>query len=207
MKKLFRPRRPLVPVLLALSTWSCAAMAAHDQAGDADLRLTLAEVASSQGNATAPLWLAANGSGMSSAGGGQAGTATDQWQEPWFTANKAHEYMGLGSLILAGLTVVTAPGDGDEGGAGGGTNDSTHQALANGALALGVGAVTTGLIYHWDDIHMDNGITDPDNLHALLGLVGTAGYAIAIANGGKGGHSAAGIVGAVSMIGAIKLEW
>ncbi len=150
-------------------------------------------------------------SSMMNAGRAQQGT--DSWQEPWLTGNKAHKYMGLGSLLLAGLTVLTSPDDDNEGvvtpatASSESTDDSLHQGLANGALALGVGAVVSGLIYHLDDIRWENGITDPDNLHMLLGLLGVTGYAVAVANGGEGGHAAAGIVGGLSMIGAIKLEW
>jgi len=212
MKNPFRSYRPLAPVFLALATWSGTATAAHIETGVTDLRLGLPTAASSQQARTTPLWLAANGSGMSDAGSDQ-GAAKSQWREHWFTANKAHEYMGLGSLILAGLTVVTAPdGEGSANGQAPSGKD-LHQALAYGATALGVGAVTTGFIYHLDDIHWDNGITDPDNLHMLLGLLGTAGYLAAVADRPKspdyssGSHATYGIIGAVSMIGAIKLEW
>ncbi len=155
--------------------------------------------------ARTPLQLALNGA-AGEASGAVTGGADADWQEPWFTANKTHKYLGLGSLLLAGLTVLTAPDDEDEG-AGGGSDDSLHQGLANGALALGVGAVATGLAFHFDDIKFANGLGDPDNLHALLGIVGTTGYALAVANGGEGGHAAAGIVGALSMATAIKIEW
>ena len=132
------------------------------------------------------------------------GARKDDWHEPWLTADKAHKYLGIGSLLLAGLTVLTAPDD-EEG--TGDSDDSLHQGLANGALALGVGAVATGLAFHFDDIKLANGLGDPDNLHALLGIIGTTGYAVAVANGGEGGHAAAGIVGALSMAAAIKVEW
>jgi multidrug efflux pump subunit AcrB len=28
--------------------------------------------------------------------------------------------------------------------------------------------VMTGLLYHWDDFHLEDGLTDPDNLHVML---------------------------------------
>ncbi len=152
-----------------------------------------------------PLQLALQGEPPADPGGrGEVMKNNDDWHEPWLTADKTHKYLGIGSLLLAGLTVLTAPDD-EEG--TGNTNDSLHQGLANGALALGVGAVATGLAFHFDDIKLANGLGDPDNLHALLGLIGTTGYAVAVANGGEGGHAAAGIVGALSMAAAIKIEW
>ena len=151
-----------------------------------------------------PLQLALQGETPAGQGDADEGAGKDDWHEPWLSADKAHKYLGIGSLLLAGLTVLTAPDD-EEG--SGNTNDSLHQGLANGALALGAGAVATGLAFHFDDIKLANGLGDPDNLHALLGIIGTTGYAVAVANGGEGGHAAAGIVGALSMAAAIKIEW
>ncbi len=191
---------------LPVTTW---ASSSGDIAGYAGFPLATQDALPS--HTLNPLQLALNdGQAMPQGASGQM--PADDWQEPWFTGNKAHKYMGLGSLLLAGLTVLTAPDDDDEGVVAGApaaesSDDSLHQGLANGALALGLGAVASGLIYHLDDISWDNGITDPDNLHMLLGLLGVAGYAAAVANGGEGGHSTAGIVGGLSMIGAIKLEW
>ncbi|MBI1195401.1 MAG: hypothetical protein GC138_06120 [Gammaproteobacteria bacterium] len=213
MKKQFRPYRPLIPVVLALTAWSGTALAAHDDIGIADLRMTLPAVTTTDAShQAAPLWLAANGSEMNSAG--SAGDkAKGNWSEPMFTGNKLHKYLGIGSLLLAGLTAMTAPDS--EGGTSGQapSGKDLHQSLAYGATALGVGAVATGFAYHFDDIHMENGITDVDNLHMILGLLGTAGYAAAVAdrpkspNWSSGSHSTYGIVGAVSMAVAIKLEW
>lgn len=213
MKKQFRPYRPLVPVVLALTAWSGTALAAHDENGLADLQMTLPAATAEAPNQSAPLWLAANGSEMTAAAGGAAGKSNGNWSEPMFTGNKLHKYLGIGSLLLAGMTALTAP---DSEGSSSGQAPSgkdLHQALAYGATALGVGAVATGFAYHFDDIHMENGFTDPDNLHMMLGLLGTAGYAAAVADRPKsptwssGSHSTYGIVGAVSMAVAIKLEW
>ena len=210
MKKLFPPYRSLVPVLLALTAWSGTALAAHTGAATAELQMNLPAMNAGASQPAAPLWLAANGSEMNVSGG--SGKQKGQWSEPMFTGNKFHEYMGIGSLLLAGLTVVTAPdSEGSTGQAPSGKD--LHQALAYGATALGVGAVITGFTYHFDDISWDNGFTDPDNLHMLLGLLGAAGYAAAVAdrpkspNWSSGSHASYGIIGAVSMIGAIKLEW
>jgi len=207
MKQSLYKTKALAIAILASVVFSNEALAGTDSRNIAilDLCLALPNDAYSHTAPSTSLMLATNDLQMEPAAAPQVGeTGVAQWHEPWLTGNKAHEYMGLGSLILAGLTVATAP---NSEAANGTKNDSTHRALANGALALGLGAVTTGFIYHYDDIHWDNGITDPDNLHMILGLLGTAGYAIAIANGGKGGHSTAGIIGAASMVGAIKLEW
>ena len=113
-----------------------------------------------------------------------------------FTLNKVHKYLGIGSLLLASATVLA------EKEAGG-----LHENLADGAAVLGVAAVATGLTFHYDDLKLSNGLRDPDNLHALLGVLGTLGYFLAIEGAGDGTHATAGILGAVSMLYAIKLTW
>lgn len=131
----------------------------------------------------------------------------DDWHAPWFTGNKLHQYLGIGSLVAAGLAAVSAP-DGDEGGTGGeGEDDGFHHVAGVTAAALGGAAVGTGLVFHWDDIRLKNGIGDPDNLHALLGLLGATAYVVAVSQAPAGGHAAAGIGGAVAMITAIKITW
>ncbi len=112
------------------------------------------------------------------------------------TLNNTHKYLGIGSLVLATATVFVEK---DYGG--------LHESLAEGAAALGVAAVATGLTFHYEDLKFSNGLRDPDNLHALLGILGTLGYLIAVDEGGDGTHATAGILGAASMFYAIKLTW
>jgi len=124
----------------------------------------------------------------------------------WFTANKVHEYLGLGSLLLAGAAIL-APKEGDEGNVSGNSDSGAHHNLATGAAVLGAGAVLTGAVFHFDDIEFNRGLRDPDNLHALLATIGALGFAMAVSEAPDDSHAAYGIVGAVSMAAAIKITW
>lgn len=134
------------------------------------------------------------------------------FEESYFTANKMHMYLGLGSLLAAGLTGLTAP-DSEGGATTQSSKNSSHAYFAYTAAALGGAAIVSGLWQHWDDVHLDNGIMDPDNLHMILAILGTAGYIYAISaapkviGGPTNGHAAAGMAGAVLMIPAIAFEW
>jgi len=123
------------------------------------------------------------------------------FEEPRFTRNKLHQYLGLASLALAIGTIPTRPDDESEG------PDSLHSKLAVGAYAFGAAAVATGFMYHSEDILNGFGVMDPDNLHMGLGFLGTLGYMVAVANAPESTHAAAGIVGLVSMGIAIGLTW
>lgn len=113
---------------------------------------------------------------------------------PWYGRNNMHKYLGLGSLALAGLTIVAPK---EKGGA--------HENLAKGAAALGAAAVATGFYAHGEDIEWD--WSDPDTRHAVYGALGTLGYLLAVAKDGEGGHAAAGALGAVAMIASIRITW
>ncbi|RMD80209.1 MAG: hypothetical protein D6809_01785, partial [Gammaproteobacteria bacterium] len=129
--------------------------------------------------------------------------------EPWWTANKFHRYTGLGAIALGAAAALTAPDDeGDEGGAGrSGEDEGFHHNAAVAATALAVLAAGSGLVLHWEDIDLSAGWGDPDNLHAALGLLGTAGFATAVAQAPRSGHAGAGLLGGLAMLVAVKLEW
>lgn len=140
-----------------------------------------------------------------------------RFEESWVTGNKLHMYLGLGSMAAAIVAGVTAP-EAPEGvvvppSQRKNARSTTHHIAALTAAALGGAAIASGLMLHWDDITNSFGLTDPDILHLVLGLVGTAGYVYAITKGPKrvgdpsNGHSAAGILGAAAMATAITLEW
>jgi hypothetical protein len=79
-------------------------------------------------------------------------------------------------------------------------------------VALAGATLLTGALAHWDDIHLENGITDPDNLHALLGITGAALMATAVNksrshNTGQVNHAAQAEIGAVVMAIGIKIVW
>ena len=151
---------------------------------------------------TVDLQLASAADASSSSSDVHADNGDQPYKSRWLTANKLHKYLGLGSITAAGLTVLTA-GD-DEGGNGDG---GIHHQLAYTALGLGAAAVLTGLIFHWDDITLANGFSDPDNLHMLLTTLGTLGYARAVDLAPGDGHSGYGSSGALSMLLGIKMVW
>lgn len=140
-------------------------------------------------------------------------TPAAEFQPPWMSGRKAHQYLGLGTVVFAGLTALAAPGEAE------GvsqqqprqTSGTTHTRLARTTAALAVATVITGLLYHWDDFHLEDGWTDPDNLHVMLAGTGALLMLYAVE---KSAHSTvptshAGIaeLGAASMLVAIKLTW
>ncbi len=112
------------------------------------------------------------------------------------TLNKVHKYLGYASMVSAVLTGLSPK-----------TAGGPHELFGTAAAAFGVTAVLSGFAFHYEDINLSGGFSDPDNLHMLLGILGTAGYAVAVNSGEKGGHGGPGTLGALSMAMAIKLTW
>lgn len=117
------------------------------------------------------------------------------FEERWFTANKMHKYLGIGSIGAAALTLL-APKE----------EDGAHEFLGRTAAALGVGAVATGLTFHWDDFDLSEGFDNPDNLHMLLTTLGTLGFLYAVGNA-PDTHGGVGAASAIGMIVGIKMTW
>lgn len=127
-------------------------------------------------------------------------------EKGFLSGKRIHQYLGLGSLAFAIAAAAAAP---ETEGAipPSPSKKRTHKALGITAAALGGAAIANGFYVHGDDFNLDNGWTDPDNLHVLLTVLGTLGYAAAIATNGKGAHAAAGAGGAALMTLGIALEW
>jgi hypothetical protein len=155
--------------------------------------------------------LAANGGDVLK-GQADAGPAAE-FEPPLISGRKVHQYLGLSTVAFAGLTMLAAPED-EEGVSQTQprqTSGTTHTRLARTTAVLAVATVMTGLIYHWNDFHLEDGYSDPDNQHALLAGTGALLLLYAV---NKSAHSSeptshAGIaeLGAVSMLAAIKLTW
>lgn len=148
------------------------------------------------------IYLAQNDSGTPAY---SASAEENPFRESWFTANKIHGYLGLSSLILAGVAAATAPDDDD--GAAVQSNRGTHHNAATAAAALGAASATSGFILHWDDVNLENGILDRDNLHMLLGVLATAGFIAAVSQAPEESHAGLGMAGGVAMGIGIVLEW
>lgn len=143
-------------------------------------------------------------------------TPAAEFQPPWMSGRKAHQYLGLGTVVFAGLTALAAPGEACEHNCPSQppprqTSGTAHTRLARTTAALAVATVLTGLLYHWDDFHLEDGWADPDNLHVMLAGTGALLMLYAVE---KSAHSTvptshAGIaeLGAASMLVAIKLTW
>ncbi len=137
-----------------------------------------------------------------------------EYEPPLLTGSNTHMVLGLATIVAAGLTAVTAP-EGCE------HNcptplpprevNGTHAKLAKATVALAAATIATGLLVHWDDFHLEDGWSDPDNLHVLLGVTGAALMAYAV-NKSKNSavpvsHAGIAELGALGMVVAIKLTW
>lgn len=125
-----------------------------------------------------------------------AGESFETFEEPWFNGNKLHKYLGIGSLALATLAVLSPK---EEGG--------PHEYFAEGAAALGGAAVASGLTVHWDDIEVRNGISDPDNQHALLSTLGALGFLLAVSEAPTASHAGPGSLGYIAMAVGMRITW
>ncbi len=123
--------------------------------------------------------------------------SVQQYQDRLFTRNKMHQYLGLGA-IAAGLLSAIAPKE----------NDGLHEDAARLSSLLAAGSVTTGFIYHWDDIGGEGGLlTDPDNIHTLLAGLGALGIVISTATAPGSGHATTGMLGLTAMLIGVKYTW
>jgi hypothetical protein len=139
-----------------------------------------------------------------------------EFEPPLLSGSNAHMYLGLSTIVLAGLTAVAAPGEGCEQNCTAANTsprqtNGTHAKLAKATVAMAYATIATGVLAHWDDFHLEDGITDPDNLHVLLGVTGAALMSWAV-NRSKNSavpvsHAGIAELGALGMVAAIKLTW
>jgi hypothetical protein len=141
--------------------------------------------------------------------------AQPEFEPSLFTGSNAHMALGLATIVAAIATGTSAPGEGCEENCTGPQppreTNGTHAKLAKLTVALAAATVATGLYYHWDDFHLEDGLTDPDNLHVILGVTGAAlmAYATAKSSGSTTpvSHAGMGIAGAAGMVFAVKMAW
>lgn len=138
-----------------------------------------------------------------------------EFKPPFFTVSNAHKYFGLGTVLFMGLTALTAPDDGCENNCATlpprQTSGTAHTRLARTAAAMAAATVTSGLIAHWDDFHVEDGFTDPDNMHVMLGAAGALLLLSAVHKSATSttptSHAGMAELGGVAMAVAIKLTW
>lgn len=138
-----------------------------------------------------------------------------EFDPPLLSGSNTHKYLGLATIGLAGLTMVTAPGEGCEKNCAPNVPrdvNGPHAQLAKATVAMAAATIVSGLITHWDDFSLEDGWTDPDNLHILLGVAGAGVMAYAVQKSaavttGTVSHAGMAELGALGMIAAIKLTW
>ncbi|MFQ5518416.1 MAG: hypothetical protein ACE5E3_00300 [Mariprofundus sp.] len=135
-----------------------------------------------------------------------SGDAQVSREKPFLTNNRIHQILGLGSMAFAIAAGIAGP-ENENGVRASSSKVTMHKALGITAAALGGAAIANGFYIHADDFKLSNGLMDPDNLHVMLTVLGTAGFIAALATNGKGIHATAGIGGAAVMAAGIVLEW
>ncbi|MDP2804713.1 MAG: hypothetical protein Q8O24_02110 [Gallionellaceae bacterium] len=141
-------------------------------------------------------------------------TPASEFEPPFFSGSNAPKYLGIGTVVLAGLTAMSAP-EGCEGScpatAAPRETNGSHAQFAKATVALAAATIATGLYAHWDDFSTEDGWSDPDNLHVLLGISGAALMAYAVNKSASSAtpvsHAAVAELGALGMVVAIKLTW
>jgi len=125
----------------------------------------------------------------------------EEFKTPWLTGNKTHQYLGLGALALGALTAIAPKPSEDD------YKSSLHYQLAMGATYLGGAALGTGLVFHYKDLTWKRMFRNPDNWHALLATIGTAGFIMAVNTAPNLSHTTPGIIGLAGMAAAVKITW
>jgi hypothetical protein len=163
-----------------------------------------------------PYLLALNGDAVAKDQAKVSAAPAAEFKPPLFTGSKVHQYLGIGTVLAVGLTALSAPDDECESNCAASsqprqTSGTTHTTMARTAAVLAAATVATGLLYHWDDFHLEDGLSDPDNQHVMLATAGALLMLFAVNKSANSSvptsHAGAGIAGGVAMAVAIKLTW
>lgn len=191
-----------------------AALSGMAYAGDAAQDIAIPSIASTYTNSSKSYMLALNDADVAQKQTSAAASVTQatEFEPPMFSGSNAHKYLGLGTLALVVATALAPKPPETEGRAPtqaelDAQKSSNHAKLGRAAATLAAATVTTGLLAHWDDFHLEDGWTDPDNMHALLGTAGALAMLYAVSKAPGGGHAGMGMAGGVAMGAAIKLTW
>ena len=152
----------------------------------------------------------------------KSGSAAPEFKNSEFepalvSGSNAHKYLGLATIVAAVATAASAPGEGCENNCPPPSQlppretNGTHAKLAKATVALAAATIVTGVITHWDDFHLEDGFSDPDNLHVLLGVTGAVLMAYAVNKSANSSvpvsHAGIAEAGALGMAAAIKITW
>lgn len=187
-----------------------AALSGMSYANDVTRDIAIPSLASPYTNGSKSYMLALNDMGAAKEQAGAISTTPKaEFGPPIFSRSNAHKYLGLSTLALVVATALAPKPEGDahtpaqldE------QKSSTHAKLGRAAATLAAATVMSGLLAHWDDIHVEDGWTDPDNLHAMLGTAGALAMLYAVSKAPAEGHAGVGMAGGVAMGVAVKLTW
>ena len=110
-----------------------------------------------------------------------------------------HTYAGYSTLLLAGGAAISS------------SNRSIHYGLAYSAAGMAFVTLYSGFYEYCNRFDLDDGITSEDNLHIILGTVGTLACitAVIIADSGKNvSHGRIGAAGGVTMtFSVVVITW
>jgi microcystin-dependent protein len=191
-----------------------AALSGMAYAGDATQDFSIPSLTGAYTNSSKSYMLALNDAAVAPKQTSAAAPVAQpaEFEPAVFSGSKIHQYLGLGTLALVAATVIApkppeiedrAPTQAELDA----QDASTHAKLARAAAAMAAATVTTGLLTHWDDFHVEDGWTDPDNMHVLLGTAGALAMLYAVSKAPGGGHAGAGMAGGAAMVVAVKLTW
>ena len=111
---------------------------------------------------------------------------------------RLHKYLGYGTVLLAGTAAVS------------GSYRSLHYGSAYAATGTALATCLTGYMEYGDRFNLEDGLFSQDNLHIVLGVLGTVGLvtAVAIEGSNESSHSAVGATGGASMLlSIITIRW
>ncbi len=159
--------------------------------------------------------LAANDTGiLKKKPGNPAAEAQAEYESPLFTGDKMHQYLGIATVAAAAGTFLTHFHPCEAQNCGPQPPRKTnglHANLGRATALLALATVASGVAWHWDDFHAEDGIKDPDNQHVILGVAGAVLMTYAIARSARAtvptSHAVAAELGALTMATAIKLTW
>ncbi len=181
--------------------------------------LDLSTPAQSYAQRAMPLMLAANDSVLTARKQPVAPLPQPEFDPPLISGSNVHLALGVATIAAAVATAMTGP-EGYECETGPclppsqqppRETDGTHAKLGELTAILAIATVASGLVTHWDDFHLEDGLTDPDNLHVILGVTGAALMAYAVNKSANStepvSHAGIAELGALGMIVGIKMTW
>ncbi len=112
----------------------------------------------------------------------------------WSDYEKLHKYFGIATIALAGVAAVSS------------SNKSLHYGSAYAATGTALLTCWTGHVEYPERFDIEEGLFARDNLHILLGAIGTVAIATAVAtadSGKESSHEGLGVAGGSLMVASV----